>query len=92
MAKKSIKNKEIDVNALLQQEQIINADLADELSDDMLQYSLEVIKDRALASVYDGLKPVQRRILWAGWVKHYLSNGQFVKCAKFTGDVMGDYH
>ena len=91
MAKKT-KNKQIDINALLNKEQITDVDLTNELASAMLNYAIEVIKDRAISHVNDGLKPVQRRILYSGWNKKYLFNGPFIKCAKFVGDVMGDLH
>ena len=91
MAKKS-KHKEIDINELLKKETIQDADLVDELSSAMLNYAIEVIKDRSLPNFLDGLKPVQRRILYTGWNKKYLYNGPFIKCAKYVGDVMGDFH
>lgn len=92
MARRSTKEKELDINQLLQQETITDADLSDELSNAMLNYAIEVIADRAIPRIEDGLKPVQRRILWTTWVKKYLFSGPFIKCAKITGDVMGDYH
>ena len=94
MAKKSKRNADldIDINALLKKETIVDSELASELSDAILHYAIEVITDRALPDVFDGLKPVQRRILWTGWVRKYLFNGPFVKCAKYTGDVMSDWH
>ena len=92
MAKRSIKNKEIDINELLKNEKINDVDLSNELSSAMLNYAVEVIKDRSLPSIADGMKPVQRRILWSGYIHKYLSNGPFIKCAKYVGDVMGDYH
>ena len=87
-----MKKYKIDIEQLLQNEKIEDADLSDELSNSILQYAVEVIKDRSLPSVADGMKPVQRRILWTGLVKKYLSNGPFIKCAKYVGDTMGEYH
>lgn len=90
MAKKS-KHKEINIQELLKKENIQDVDLSDELSFAMLNYAIEVIKDRSIPSI-DGFKPVQRRILYTGWNKKYLYNGPFIKCAKYVGDVMGDLH
>ena len=58
-----------------------------------LNYALSVITARALPDVRDGLKPVQRRILYA--MHHELHLGpdaKVVKCARIVGDVMGKYH
>lgn len=57
-----------------------------------LNYALSVITSRALPDVRDGLKPVQRRILFAMWQQHLTSNSKYRKCAKIVGDVMGTYH
>ena len=57
-----------------------------------LNYALSVITSRALPDVRDGLKPVQRRILFTMWQQRLLSVVKFRKCAKVVGDVMGSYH
>ena len=57
-----------------------------------LNYALSVITSRALPDVRDGLKPVQRRILFTMWQQHLTSNSKYRKCAKIVGDVMGSYH
>ena len=57
-----------------------------------LNYALSVITARALPDVRDGLKPVQRRILYTMWQAHLTSDAKHRKCAKVVGDVMGNYH
>src|SRR5438105_13770823 len=58
-----------------------------------LNYALSVITSRALPDVRDGLKPVQRRILYAMFHDlHLHANERALKCAKVCGDVMGNYH
>ena len=57
-----------------------------------LNYSLSVITSRALPDVRDGLKPVQRRILYTMSQQGLTSTTKHVKCAKVVGDVMGRYH
>src|SRR6516164_3339601 len=58
-----------------------------------LNYALSVITARALPDVRDGLKPVQRRILYAMWNDLRLTfDGRPAKCAKITGVVTGNYH
>ncbi len=58
-----------------------------------LNYALSVITARALPDVRDGLKPVQRRILYGMWHDHHLtSDAKFMKCAKVVGTIMGSYH
>ena len=57
-----------------------------------LNYALSVITSRALPDVRDGLKPVQRRILYTMWQQNLTSDAKHRKCAKVVGDVMGSYH
>ena len=57
-----------------------------------LNYALSVITARALPDVRDGLKPVQRRILYTMWQQHLTVDAKPRKCAKVVGDVMGSYH
>jgi DNA gyrase/topoisomerase IV subunit A len=57
-----------------------------------LNYSLSVITSRALPDVRDGLKPVQRRILYTMSQQGLNSASKHVKCAKVVGDVMGRFH
>src|SRR6187401_3469860 len=57
-----------------------------------LGYALSVITARALPDVRDGLKPVQRRILFTMWQKNLTADAKHRKCATIVGDVMGSYH
>ncbi len=57
-----------------------------------LNYALSVITSRALPDVRDGLKPVQRRILYTMWQQNLTADAKPRKCAKVVGDVMGNYH
>src|SRR3954454_5667764 len=57
-----------------------------------LNYALSVITSRALPDVRDGLKPVQRRILFTMWQQNLTADAKHRKCAKVVGDVMGNYH
>jgi DNA gyrase subunit A len=72
---------------------ILEASLSDEAQRRYLHYALSVITARALPDVRDGLKPVQRRILFT--MEHDLhlrSEAKYRKCAAIVGDVMGKYH
>lgn len=62
------------------------------MEDSFLRYSMSVIIDRALPDVRDGLKPVNRRILYTMHKKGYRAPHATVKSAKIVGDVMGTYH
>ena len=71
---------------------ITETDLSKEIRRDFLEYSMSVIVARALPDVRDGLKPVQRRILFA---MNEMNNGPdkpYRKCARIVGDTMGKYH
>ena len=57
-----------------------------------LNYALSVITSRALPDVRDGLKPVQRRILFAMWQQRLFADAKHRKCAAVVGDTMGRYH
>src|SRR3954468_23793271 len=57
-----------------------------------LNYALSVITSRALPDVRDGLKPVQRRILFSMWQKNLTADSKHRKCATVVGDVMGNFH
>ena len=55
-------------------------------------YAKEIIQDRAIPDVRDGLKPVQRRILYDMYKNNNTSDKAFMKCAKTVGDVLGKFH
>ena len=58
-----------------------------------LNYALSVITSRALPDLRDGLKPVQRRILYAMWHDlHVTADSRYIKCAAVVGEVMKTYH
>lgn len=57
-----------------------------------LEYALSVVKGRALPDVFDGLKPVQRRILYSMDRMRLAPPAKAVKCARVVGDVLGKYH
>ena len=56
------------------------------------RYSKYIIQDRAIPDVRDGLKPVQRRIIYAMYRDHNTYDKQFKKCANAVGNVLGKYH
>ena len=74
------------------EERIINETMSEALSKRYLAYALSTITARALPDVRDGLKPVQRRILYGMRVLRLDPEGGYRKCAKIVGDVMGNYH
>lgn len=66
--------------------------IENEMEESYLQYSMSVIVARALPDVRDGLKPVQRRILYVMGLSGLRSGAKFRKSATVVGDVMGSYH
>jgi len=73
-------------------DRIIDEPLSEALSRRYLAYALSVITDRALPDVRDGLKPVQRRVLYAMREMRLNPEAAARKCAKVVGEVMGGYH
>ncbi|MEL7129321.1 MAG: DNA topoisomerase IV subunit A, partial [Pseudomonadota bacterium] len=71
---------------------IILEPMNEALSKRYLAYALSTITSRALPDVRDGLKPVQRRILYGMRVLKLDPDGGYRKCAKIVGDVMGNFH
>ncbi|MGV3625162.1 MAG: DNA gyrase/topoisomerase IV subunit A [Archangium sp.] len=66
--------------------------LAEEARRRYLNYALSVITSRALPDVRDGLKPVQRRILYGMWNENVTADAKYRKCANVVGVVMGQFH
>src|SRR5213594_1261016 len=73
-------------------EKVAKINVADEIKNSFLDYSMSVIISRALPDVRDGLKPSQRRILYAMNGLGVLPNRKHIKCAKIVGETMGNYH
>ena len=73
-------------------EKIYDYTLEDIMGDRFGRYAKSIIQDRALPDVRDGLKPVQRRILYTMWEDRNTYDKPYRKCAKAVGDVMGKYH
>jgi len=71
---------------------VIERVLEEELVKSYLSYSMSVIIGRAIPDVRDGLKPVQRRILYSMYELGLLHNKPFKKSARIVGEVMGKYH
>ena len=72
--------------------EIVPVPVADEMSESFLAYSLSVITSRAIPDARDGLKPVQRRILYSMLNMGIRPDGPHRKSARVVGDTMGKYH
>lgn len=73
-------------------EKVEKINVADEIKNSFLDYSMSVIISRALPDVRDGLKPSQRRILYAMHELSLFPGRKHMKCAKICGDTSGNYH
>lgn len=72
------------------QERLVSVDISQEMRSDYIDYAMSVIAARALPDVRDGLKPVQRRILFG--MRSMLHDKPYRKSARIVGDVLGKYH
>lgn len=75
-----------------QTEKYLDLPLEEVIGDRFGRYSKYIIQDRALPDARDGLKPVQRRILYAMHVERNTHDKNFRKAAKTVGTVIGNYH
>ena len=73
-------------------ERIVDIDVSSEMQTSFLEYAYSVIYSRALPDARDGLKPVQRRILYTMDEMGVRPDRSHVKCARVVGQVMGQYH
>jgi DNA gyrase subunit A len=74
------------------EERIVDVDVAVEMESSFLEYAYSVIYSRALPDARDGLKPVQRRILYTMDEMRIRPDAAHVKCSRVVGQVMGLYH
>ncbi len=72
--------------------EVIDVPVSEEMSESFLAYSLSVITSRAIPDVRDGLKPVQRRILYAMHSMGIRPDSPHRKSARVVGETMGRYH
>ena len=72
-------------------ETILTQDVSNIVGNSFLDYAVSVITDRALPNIIDGLKPVQRKILYSMWVNNLTPSANFHKCATTVGHVIGAF-
>jgi len=85
------KNNKLKIVNSIKKETIIEKEISDKMVYSYLSYSLSVIINRALPDVRDGLKPVQRSILYAMYRLHNFPDKPTKKSARIVGDVIGKY-
>jgi DNA gyrase subunit A len=73
-------------------EKLVQSNITDVMERAYIDYSMSVIISRALPDARDGLKPVQRRILYAMFRQGLFHNRSYDKCAAVVGEVLGKYH
>lgn len=73
-------------------ERVRRVSIANSMQRQFIDYAMSVISDRALPDVRDGLKPVQRRILYTAIELGLTTDKPYKKCARIVGDAMGKYH
>ncbi len=88
------KQQEMEVDSVFKSEQntIVPVDLDQEMRKSFIDYAMSVITDRALPDIRDGLKPVQRRILYSMYSQGFTPDKPYRKCATTVGDVLGRFH
>ncbi len=85
-------DKKLSLEELIAQQRIENRVMESEVKSAFIEYSMSVITSRALPDVRDGMKPGQRRILYAMYEDHLTYNNPFRKSATTVGNVLGRYH
>lgn len=84
-----------EITQLTQEEldaRVIKTEITDEMQSSYLDYAMSVIVSRALPDVRDGLKPVQRRVIYAMQDQGMTASSKFHKCAAVVGEVLKKYH
>ena len=81
-----------DSKVVKEEKGVVNTEISGEMQKSYLDYAMSVIVSRAIPSIEDGMKPVQRRILYAMQQMGLKHNTQTKKSARVVGDVMGKYH
>lgn len=81
-----------EIESMIANETIVEKDVSEEMRHAYLTYAIMTIIDRALPDVRDGLKPVQRRILYSMYDQNIKPSGSYKKSARIVGDVIGRFH
>nr|WP_252861510.1 DNA gyrase subunit A [New Jersey aster yellows phytoplasma] len=92
MSDHKTQNNEANIHKPHDHGKIQEVNLSEEMKKSFLSYAMSVIVSRALPDIKDGLKPVQRRILYSMKELGVYSHASYKKAARVVGDVMGKYH
>ena len=82
----------VEIDDQPREDRIVETDVTEEMEQSFLEYAMSVIIARALPDVRDGLKPVQRRILYSMFMQRLRPDQSYMKSARTVGDTMGGYH
>ena len=85
-------NKHDDDVYLFENQKIVDINMEKEVKKSFIEYSMSVIMSRALPDVRDGMKPGQRRVIYAMYEDHLTHDKPFRKSATTVGNVLGRYH
>ena len=77
---------------LFEDQKIVDINMEKEVKKSFIEYSMSVIMSRALPDVRDGMKPGQRRVIYAMYEDHLTHDKPFRKSATTVGNVLGHYH
>ena len=89
MAKRQTSN---EIESMIANETVIEKDVSTEMQRSFLTYAVMTVVGRALPDARDGLKPVQRRILYSMYDQNIKPSGSYKKSARIVGDVIGRFH
>ncbi len=92
MANEKDKQQQQEERASFENQRIIDIGMEHEVKKSFIEYSMSVIMARALPDVRDGMKPGQRRVLYAMWEEGLTHSKPFCKSATTVGNVLGRYH
>ena len=92
MDKKEREQLKENENLLFRNQKVVDVNMEQEVRKSFIEYSMSVIVQRALPDVRDGMKPGQRRIMYAMYEDHLTHNNPFRKSATTVGNVLGRYH
>ena len=85
-------NKNSNIKDVISKSKILQVEVNDEMKKSFIAYAMAVNVSRAIPDVRDGLKPVQRRILYSMSELGLSNDKPTRKCARIVGDCMGKYH
>ena len=81
-----------NIKEKIKNSRVLQVEVNDEIKKSFIAYAMAVNVSRAIPDVRDGMKPVQRRILYSMGELNLFSDKPYRKCARIVGDCLGKYH